>query len=231
MQLFWQGLTSAMQLLVRGDSLVLNAAWRSLWISVVAVLVAGIVGVPLAGYLAGRTFAGRRLVVVLFRAAMSVPTVLIGLLCYAALSRRGPLGALDMLYSPWGIVLGEFCLALPIIVVWSHGVLSGMDARVVETARTLGANPWRVALTCVSETRLGIALALLTAFARCSTELGIAMMVGGNIKYQTRTLTTATALETARGDFERGVAMSLLLLVLATAVTGLIAWMGRHEAS
>jgi len=145
------------------------------------------------------------------------------------MSRRGPLGAIDLLYTPWGIIVGEFCLALPIIVSWTHTAVSGLDPRVPETALTLCAGPIRRWRTYLFEARQGIALAILTAFARCFTELGIAMMVGGNIKYHTRTLTTATALETARGEFERGVAMSLVLLAMAIAITVLIAWLGRQE--
>jgi tungstate transport system permease protein len=158
---------------------------------------------------------------------MSLPTVLIGLLCYAMFSRRGPLGRFDLLYTQTVIVIGEFCLALPIIVTWTHGAIRGLDPRARETAITLGAGPVRQCLTCLSEARLGVGLAIMTAFARCITELGIAIMVGGNIAGRTRTLTTATALETARGEFERGVAMSLLLLLIALSVTVLIAWLNR----
>ncbi|REJ98816.1 MAG: ABC transporter permease subunit, partial [Planctomycetota bacterium] len=164
-------------------------------------------------------FFGRGLLVIGFRAGMGIPTVLIGLVCFAMFSRRGPLGALELLYTPWGIVVGEFLLALPIVVTWTHGALAALDPRVAETACTLGAGPLRRWATYISEVRLAIALALLTAFARCFTELGIAMMVGGNIKYRTRTLSTATALETAQGEFARGVAMSLVLLVMALLLT------------
>ena len=167
--------------------------------------------------------------IVAFRVGMSVPTVLIGTLCYALLSRRGPLGGLDLLYTTWGIVIGETLLALPIVITWTQSSLASLDARIGETAMTLGAGPLRRWRTHLSEARLGITLALLTAFARCFTELGIAMMIGGNVKYRTRTLTTATALETARGEFERGVAMSLILLILAVFVTAVIAWLGREE--
>ncbi len=229
MQLFWDGLTEAIQLLVQRDPLVLAAAWRSLWISTVAVCLAGGMGIAIGSLLARKKFVGNWVMVVLFRAGMGIPTVLIGLVCYGLLSRRGPLGALDLLYTPWGIVLGEFCLALPIIVTWIHGAIRGLDPRAAETAKTLGAGPLRRWFTYLSEIRLAVALALLTAFSRCFTELGIAMMIGGNIKYRTRTLATATALETARGEFGRGIAMSLFLLVMALLVTLMVAWMGREE--
>ena len=229
MQFFWDGLIGAAELLVEPDPLVLGAAWRSLWISTLAVCLAATIGIPVGSLLAQKKFFGRWAVVVLFRAGMSLPTVLIGLLCYGAFSRRGPLGGFDLLYTPWAIMIGEFCLALPIIVTWTHSAVSGLDPRVAETARTLGAGWLRRWRTSLSEARLAITLALLTAFARCIAELGIAMMVGGNIKHQTRTLTTATALETARGEFDRGVAMSLILLVLAVIVTIPIAWLGRQQ--
>jgi tungstate transport system permease protein len=229
MQLLWEGLSGAVELLLTGDRLVIDAAWRSFWISMVAVILAAAVGIPIGSLLAHARFFGRSLVVVLFRAGMAVPTVLIGLVGYALFSRRGVLGGLDLLYTPWAIVLGELCLAVPIVVTWTQGAVSGLDPRVAETARTLGAGSLRRWRTCLSEARLAIALALLTAFARCVTELGIALMVGGNIKYRTRTLTTATALETARGEFERGMAMSLILLGMAILVTLAIAWAGRWE--
>jgi tungstate transport system permease protein len=229
MQLLWDGVTGAIRLIAQRDPLVINAAWRSLWISIVAVCAACALGIPIGSLLAQSKFFGHSIVLGLFRAGMSIPTVLIGLLCYALLSRRGPLGGLDLLYTPWGIVVGEFCLAVPIIVTWTHGAICALDPRAAETALTLGAGPLRRWQTYVSEARLGIALALLTAFARCFTELGIAMMVGGNVKYRTRTLATATALETARGEFDRGVAMSLILLCMAIIVTVLIAWIGHQK--
>ena len=227
MQLLWDGLTEALQLIIHFDQQVVDAALRSLWISVIAVCIAAVLGVSIGSFLARCRFFGRSAVVLLFRAGMGVPTVLIGLLCFALLSRRGPLGGLELLYTPWGIILGEFGLALPIIVTWTHGAIASLDPRAAETVFTLGAGPLRRWSTYLSETRLAITLALLTAFARCFTELGIAMMVGGNIKYHTRTLATATALETARGEFSRGVAMSLILLAMALIVTFTIAWFGR----
>lgn len=229
MQLLWDGVAGALRLLVSGDPLVLAAAWRSLWVSTCAVACAGMVGVPLGSLLGQARFAGRAVLVVLFRAGMSIPTVLIGLVCFAVFSRRGPLGGLDMLYTTSAIVVGEFLLALPIVVSWTQSSIAALDPRARETALTLGAGPLRRWITCLSECRVGITLAMLTAFARCFTELGIAMLVGGNVKYRTRTLATATALETARGEFDRGVAMSLILLLMAVLVTVVVAWLGRQE--
>ena len=222
-----EGILDAMRLLVRLDSSVLDAAFRSIWVSTLAVAAASVLGLGLGLLLARRSFPGNAATVFMFRVGMSVPTVLIGLVCYGLLSRRGPLGDFEMLYTSWAIVLGEILLALPIVATLTHGAILRLDPRIIETARTLGAKPLRRAMTYVSEARLAISLAVMTAFSRCFTELGIAMMVGGNILGRTRTLTTATALETSRGEFSRGVAMSLILLLIAMAVTLGIALLSR----
>ncbi|QDS96844.1 ABC transporter permease [Adhaeretor mobilis] len=215
MNLVWQGLREAFHLIVSGDPLVLSAAWRSVWISTTAVAIAAILGLPLGVLLARKQFAGQATLVLLARVAMALPTVFVGMLCYAMFSRRGPLGPLELLYSPWGIVAGELLLALPIVIGLTHGAIKSLDPRVGETAFTLGASPWKRGLTYLSEARTGVLLAIMTAFARCVTELGIAMIVGGNLKDRTRTLATATALETGRGEFARGLAMSSILLLVA----------------
>lgn len=229
MELMSEGIREAIRLLLGGDPLVLDAALRTTWISVVAVAAASIVGLPLGSVLARVSFPGRSLVVLFFRAGMALPTVFIGILCYATFSRRGPLGPLELLYTPWAIICGEFVLALPLIVSLSHAAIRSLDPRVAETAWTLGAGPIRRWQTYLREARLGIALAVLTAFSRCVTELGIAMMVGGNIKDRTRTLATATALETGKGEFGRGLAMGFILLAIATTVTLLIAYATRDQ--
>ena len=210
------------------DPLVFAAAWRTLWISTLSVLLATLVGLPVGTWLARRDFAGKLVVVMVFRAGMAVPTVFIGIICYSLFHRRGPLGPTDLLFTPWAIVAGEFVLALPIILSITHGAVKALDRRVGETARTLGAGPMRRWRTYISEARVGVTLAVLTAFARCVSELGIAMMVGGNIKGRTRTLATATAMETAKGDFGRGLAMGFILVTVALLVCVFIVSLGRE---
>lgn len=229
MDLIWEGCWEAFQLLVRCDPLVLSAAVRSTWISLLAVGLATLVGLPLGTLLTRISFPGRGLVIMLFRAGMAMPTVFIGIVCYAMFSRRGPLGPWELLYTPWAIVWGEFVLALPLIVSLSHAAIQELDPRVGETAWTLGAGLLGRWKTYLSEARLGIVLAVLTAFSRCVTELGIAMMVGGNIKDRTRTLATATALETGKGEFGRGMAMGFILLAIAVGVTCVIVYVGREK--
>ena len=229
MDLILDGLREAIALLLDGDPLVLRAAWRSLWISSCAVGLASAAGLPAGTALARLEFPGKRALVIVIRASMAVPTVFVGLVCYALFSRRGPLGPLDLLYSPWGIVAGEILLAFPIVVAITHAAVRSLDPRVAETAITLGAGAWRRAQTYLSEARAGATVAVLTAFTRCVTELGIAMMVGGNIKGRTRTLATATALEAGRGEFARGIAMGGLLLLTSLLAVVIVSAINREE--
>lgn len=229
MDLFRDGIQEAWALLIGFDAELIDAAVRSLFISLVAVGSASIVGLPLGTFLARRAFPARSLVTLLFRASMAFPTVFVGVICYGLFSRRGPLGPLELLYTPWAIIVGEFLLALPVIVSLSHGAIKSLDVRIGETAWTLGASPMRRCITYLSEARIGVTLSVLTAFSRCVTELGIAMMVGGNIKGRTRTLATATALETSKGEFARGMAMGLILLAIATGVTIAIVWLSEDR--
>ena len=229
MDLIWEGFQEAFRLLLHFDPLVLDAAVRSVWISLLAVGLATLAGLPLGTLLARISFPARALVVLVFRASMAFPTVFIGIVCYALFSRRGPLGPLELLYTPWVIVFGEFLLALPLVVSITHGAVKALDPRVGETAWTLGACSFRRWRTYISEARVGVTLAVLTAFSRCVTELGIAMMVGGNIKDRTRTLATATVLETGKGEFGRGMAMGLILLAIAMGVTLVIVYLSREE--
>jgi tungstate transport system permease protein len=229
-ELLWEGIVEAARLLVSFDPLVMDAAWRSLWVSVGAVFAAAVIGLPLGTLLATRPFWGRGFVILAARLGMSMPTVFLGVVGYALLSRRGPLGAADLLYTPWAIILGELLLALPIIISISHGAIRALDPRVAQTARTLGAGRMRRWWTYLSEARIGVMLAVLSAFARCVTELGIAVMVGGNITGHTRTLATAIVLETGKGELARGLAMGWLLLVVALGATLGIAALARQTS-
>lgn len=221
------GIVEAIQLLISGDSQVFDAALRSVWVSIFAVLLASLFGISFGIVLARKKIWGHQLLILAARVGMSVPTVLIGLLLYAVFSRRGVLGPLELLYTPTAIVIGEFFLALPIITSLTHAAVSRLPTVAFETAKTLGAGPIKRALVYLNEARLAIVLAILTAFSRCFTELGIAMMVGGNLAGRTRTLTTATALETARGEFARGMAMCFILVLIAIITTICIALMSR----
>ncbi|MFT5288584.1 MAG: tungstate transport system permease protein [Planctomycetota bacterium] len=228
MQIILDGIREALRLIISRDPAVLDAAFRTAWVSVGAVGISALFGIPFGTALARKRVIGSGLLVLFFRTTMAVPTVFVGITCFLLFSRQGPLGVLELLYTPWAIVFGEVLLAFPIIVSLSHGAVRSLDERVAETARTLGASMWRRWGTYLSEARVGIVLAVLTAFGRCVSELGIAMMVGGNIEGRTRTLSTATALDTNMGNYTRGLAMGLILLFLSLGVTVTVLFLGRE---
>ncbi|MEC9093240.1 MAG: ABC transporter permease [Planctomycetota bacterium] len=229
MQLFYDGTEKALQLILSGDEDVLAAAWRSLWISTLAVSFAAINGIPFGIFIARRKFFGNRLLTHACRTGMALPTVFVGLICFSLFARKGPMGSLELLYTPWAILAGEFLLAFPIIAALTQGSVLALDPKLGETVKTLGASPFRRFLTYTSEAHIGIKLAILTAFSRCVTELGIALMVGGNLKGETRTLSTATALETSKGELGTAMAMGIILLILALSVTVLTNFLSREE--
>jgi len=216
--MFREGVIEAGRLLTRGDPWVWEALVLTLGVSGVAVVLAALIGLPLGVFLARVRFRGRGAALAVLRAGLAMPTVFLGLVGYGLLSRRGSLGDLELLYTPAAIALCELVLALRIVACLTHGAVAALDRRVAETARTLGAGWVRRTGTYLSEARLGVALALLAAWGRCLTELGIAVMVGGNIRGRTRTLATAIALETGKGEFARGLAMGFVLLGLAFVI-------------
>lgn len=195
-----------------------HATALSLRVSLAGTLVAALVGVPIGTWLGSSKFRGRRAVVVLTNTLMAMPTVLVGLLLYALLSNRGPLGMLGLLYTPTAIIIGEALLALPLLVALSRGAVENLDARTRETAVTLGAGRARTLFVLAKEASPALMAAVLSAFGRIVSELGIALMVGGNIRGETRTLTTSMTLATARGDFDLAMALGGVLLVVAFSV-------------
>ena len=178
--------------------------------------------------LATRRFWGRRAALTVVNTALGFPTVVVGLLLYGLLSRRGPLGGLDLLYTWQAIVIGDVLLAFPVAAALSAAAVQGVDPRIRRTAQTLGAGPWRTAWTVAREARFALAAVLTAAFGQTVAEVGAAMMVGGNIRGSTRTLTTAVALYTSQGEFGLALALGIILIVLALVVNvGLQLLQGR----
>ncbi len=212
------GLRDAIGMLAGPDPEVYAIAWVSVRVSLIATAAAALAGVPLGAWLAGREFRGKRWTVGLINTMLAMPTVVVGLFLYALLSRRGFFGPFGLLYTPWAMIVGQFVLATPIIAALTLGSLQGADPRVTATARTLGATPFRARLTLLHEMRWAILAAVMAGFGRVFAEVGISMMLGGNIRGCTRNLTTAIALQTSKGEFALGIALGLILLVVAAAV-------------
>jgi tungstate transport system permease protein len=213
------------------DAEVWGAAQLSLWLSAIAVLLAALPGIPLGALLGLSRSRTADALLVAARVGMASPTVVVGLLVYGVLSRRGPLGAWDLLYSPTAIIAGEVLLAFPLVVALTASSVAGLDPRFRETVKVLRLGRVRATRLAVRDARDGVLAALLVAFARCVGELGVALLVGGNLRGSTRTLTTAIALETSRGEFERAVALGVVLLVLALGVNAVVATLFRGARS
>ena len=213
----------AFHLLFSGDSGLWEIIALSLCVSLAALAVAAPLALAAAYGLATFEFRGRRALTTLLQGTLSFPTVVVGLVLYLLLSRRGPLGAWDLLFTPTAMAIGQAVIAFPILAAFSLSALRRNDARVRETALTLGATPFRAALTEVAEARFGVAAALMAGFGRVISEVGCALMVGGNIAHHTRNITTAIALETGKGKFAEGIALGVVLVFLALAASGLAA--------
>ncbi len=218
MEFLREGFRRALALLLSGDAEVFGIALLTLKIAVVATVIACGVGLPLGYLLATRRFWGRRAALTAVNTALAFPTVVVGLLLFGLLSRRGPLGELGWLYTWQAIVVGDVLLALPIAAALSAAAIQGVDARVRRTAETLGAGRWLTAWTVAREARFALAAVITAAFGQVVAEIGAAMMLGGNIRGSTRTLTTAVALYTAQGDFGLAVALGLVLIAIALLV-------------
>jgi tungstate transport system permease protein len=213
------------------DAEVLQIAALSLRVALTATAVACAVGIPLGVGLGTSVFAGRRAVLVALNTALALPTVVVGLAIYLLLSRHGPLGALGLLYTWHAIVGAEIVLAVPIAASLSAAAVQAVDPRIRRTALTLGGGPLRTAWAVAREARLALAATAAVAFGRVLSEVGAALIVGGNLRGETRTLTTAITLATSQGRFELAVALGLVLLALALSVNAVIQLLqGRGDA-
>jgi tungstate transport system permease protein len=202
----------ALRLLWTLDPEVTEIAFRSLRLSTTATLLAACVGIPAGVTIALADFPGKRGVITTLSALMGVPTVVVGLFLYGLFSRRGMLGAWGLLFTPTAIVIAEWILSTPIITRLTIAAVRGVDPRVQATALTLGASRIRAYIKVLGEARGAVFAGVITGFGRAISEVGAAMMLGGNIRGATRTLTTAITLETSKGDFALALALGLILL-------------------
>lgn len=208
-----EGISRAWQLLFSLDQEVYSIVELSLKVSLIATFLASLVGIPTGFIIASRNFKGRSFLIIIINTLMGLPTVIVGLLGYILLSRGSIFGFLDLLFTPRAIIMGEFFLSLPIITALTISAIQAVDPRVALTARTLGAGKILTFWTVLMEARFSLLAAIIAGFSRAIAEVGCAMMLGGNIRFYTRTMTTAIALETSKGEF--GFALSLGFFLLA----------------
>jgi tungstate transport system permease protein len=196
----------------------MQIAALSLYISLSASFLAALISIPLGGFIHFHEFFGKRALLIIIQTLYSVPTVVVGLVIYLMISRSGPLGFLGLLFTPEGMILGQTVLIIPIMMGLVISALIGVDRNISDTLVALGATEFQKILQIVKEARYSILSAIVLGFGRAIAEVGVAMMIGGNIRGQTRVLTTAIALQTGMGEFSLSIALGIILLAAALLV-------------
>ncbi len=212
----------AIALLFSGDAQLWEIIFLSFSVSFRAILLSAPLAILIAFFLAYFHFPMRRFLIALFNTAMSIPAVVVGLTLYLLLSRVGPLGDLRLLFTQEAMIMGQMILCFPLLVALSHATLQSVDRRAWETAITLGAHPFRAFFSILKEARFGLMAAIIAAFGRIIAEVGSSMMIGGNILHYTRNIPTAIALETSKGSFSQGIALGIVLLIMALVLNLLL---------
>ncbi len=215
MDLLIDSFLSAILLVVSLDPEMVSIVGVSLQVSCTSTFFAGLFGVPAGFIISFSQFAGKRMVITVLNTLLALPTVVIGLFVYAFISRRGIFGIFDLLYTQKAIIIGQTILIIPVVTAFAIAAISRIDERYRKTAMTLGANRLQTAWIIFREARFGIVAAIIAAFGRVISEVGISMMLGGNIKGFTRTMTTAMALQYDKGSFTLAVALGIVLLGLS----------------
>ena len=214
MDLIWKGAVKAIRLLAGVDRELLKIAWLSLKVSATATIVAMLIGLPLGTWLALGKFRGRRLLLAVANTGMGLPPVVVGLTVAILLWRTGPLGFLGLLYTPAAMVSAQFLIAVPIVTGLTTATIQSLDPRIRLEALALGASIPQLVRVLWREARLGLLATVMAGFGGAISEVGAVLMVGGNIKGQTRVLTTSVVTETRVGHFDQAIALSVILLLL-----------------
>jgi tungstate transport system permease protein len=214
----WDSFTRAIELIVSLDPEVMQIAGRSLTFAVTSCVIATLIAIPLGSVIHFNNFFGKRLLINVIQTLYSVPTVALGLFLYVLISRAGPLGSLGLVFTPAAIVIGQVLLVLPIMMGLTISALRGVDVTLTDTAISLGANRFQTASLVIREARFAMLGSMIMGFGRAISEVGLSLIVGGNISGVTRTLTTAISLETSQGGLELALALGIILISIALIV-------------
>lgn len=218
MEAVWQGFLRAVQLILSLDPEVMAITWRSLSISAAASLLAAAISLPAGSLIFHSSFPGKGLLISFINTLFSLPTVLVGLLVFLLFSRAGPFGGLGIMFTPTVMVIGQVLLVTPLMLGLVISALSSVQPLVAETAMSLGAGRAQTGWLMIREARYAIFTAFILGFGRAISEVGLALMIGGNIRGFTRVLTTAISLETSKGDIELSMALGIILLAIALLI-------------
>ena len=218
MEEIWNGFLRALELIITLNPEVVEITTRSLTISLSSAFIAALVCIPLGGLIEFRSFRGRRMLINVVQTLYSLPTVTVGLLVFLLISRSGPLGSFSLLFTPSGMILGQAILVSPIMVGLTITALAAVNPQIKDTAKSLGATELQIIITVIKEARQAVMAAVLLGFGRALSEVGVAMMIGGNIRGYTRVLTTSIALETSMGNLELSMALGIILISISLVV-------------
>ena len=217
-----QGFIKAFELIVSLDPQVIDITVRSLYISLTATIIASVIAIPLGGLIHFKQFGGKKVLITIIQTLFALPTVIAGLMVYLLLSRAGPLGSLGLLFTPGAMIIGQTVLIVPLMIGMTLIALSGVSMSMQDAIVSLGADQTQTIFTIIKEARYAIMGGVALGFSRAISEVGAAMILGGNIKGYTRILTTAIALETSIGDIPLSIALGIILLLIALIVMSIV---------
>ncbi|MBO8170508.1 MAG: ABC transporter permease [Bacillaceae bacterium] len=229
MDMIWEGIVQAFVMIVTGDPEIFEITWLTLKVSGTATLISLLIGVPLGVTLAWTRFPGRKFLISLVNTAMGFPPVVVGLWVFLLLARNGPLGELELLYTPTAIVIAQSVIASPIVMGLTSAAIMQVDEKMRLQIRALGATRRQMLLLVIREARFSLIAAVIAGFGAVISEVGASMMVGGNIKGYSRVLTTATVMEVSKGNTEVAIGISVILMTLAYLVTLFLTMLQQRE--
>lgn len=212
------GFIRALELMASLDPELIDITTRTLMISLSSTIIAAVVAVPLASVIDSREFRGKRVIINIIQTLYSMPTVLVGLFVFLLISSSGPLGSFNLLFTPAGMILGQSILILPLVTGFSLTALRSVKTELRDLARSLGATEYQVMMKVIAEARYAVMAAIILGFGRAISEVGVAIMLGGNIRGFTRVITTAISLETSKGNIELSIALGIILLLISLMV-------------
>lgn len=212
------GFIRALELMASLDPELIDITTRTLMISLSSTIIAAVVAVPLASVIDSREFRGKRVIINIIQTLYSMPTVLVGLFVFLLISSSGPLGSFNLLFTPAGMILGQSILILPLVTGFSLTALRSVKTELRDLARSLGATEYQVMMKVIAEARYAVMAAIILGFGRAISEVGVAIMLGGNIRGFTRVITTAISLETSKGNIELSIALGIILLLISLIV-------------
>lgn len=219
----------AMYLILTLNPEVIEITIRSLYISISATLIASLIAIPIGGMIYYYEFRGKRTIVNLIQTLYSVPTVLVGLFLFLLISQQGPFGPLNLLFTPTGMIIGQVLLIMPILIGFTITALIGVSTHIKELAISLGASASQTIVTIIKEARYAIMGAVILGFGRAISEVGVAILIGGNIRGFTRVFTTTISLETSKGNIELSIALGFILLFIALIINFLLNYLQGRE--